>query len=70
MVWGCPSPSFHLFLILSSFPVRALFVLGVVSKGSPPSPGKIKKKLFLLNCLLVVLNVAELSQALAEPYAG
>ena len=25
---------------------------------------------FLLNCLMVVLNVAELSQALADLYAG
>jgi len=28
------------FLILSSCPARALFVLGVVGKGSPPSPGR------------------------------
>ena len=42
-MWGCLSPFFYLFVIFSC-PARALFVLGVVGKGSPPSPGKKKQK--------------------------
>ena len=42
-MWGCLSPFFYLFVIFSC-PARALFVLGVVGKGSPSSPGKKKQK--------------------------
>jgi len=40
MLWGCLSPSFHVFSNLSSCSACALFVMGMVGKGSPPSPGK------------------------------
>ena len=45
-MWGCLSPFFYLFVIFSC-PARVFFVLGVVGKGSPPSPRnkKIFKKL-------------------------